>query len=176
MDYLEQKHRTTFNKCEEDRLDEARKLGWLRHDIDWVKPSKLGQQSNHDVGDSRMVVATVQVPRVGPRKQEASSSGLLSNSSVRYWRLRIAEARLLYLCAAIREHHEGSLINGTADELRLAAVRAVLDDLPLEFLRCLAKDSRVQGCAVMSAKRIRKKVLRELNFSRRRRQLSVRTL
>jgi len=163
MDYLEQKLRTTFKKCEEDRLDEARKLGWLRRDIDWVQPSRPGQQSNHhdDVG-SRMVVATVQVPRVGPRKPEASSSGLLSNSGVRYRRLRIAEARLLYLCAAIREHREGSLIHGTADELRLAAVRAVLDDLPLEFLRCLAKDPRVQGCAVMSAKRMRKKVLREL--------------
>jgi hypothetical protein len=109
-----------------------------------------------------MVVATIQVPRVGPRKPEASSSGLLSNSCVRYQRLRIAEARLLYLCAAIHEHHEGSLINGTANELRLAAVRAVLDDLPLEFLRCLAKDPRVQGCTVMSTKRMRKKVLREL--------------
>jgi hypothetical protein len=148
---------TTVKKCEEDRLDKARKLGWLRRDIDWAKPSKPGQQSNHDVGDSRMVVATVQVPRVGPRKAEASSSGLLSNSGVRYRRLRIAEARLLYLCAAIREHHEGSLINGTADELRLAAIRAVLDDLPLEFLRCLAKDPRVQGCSVMSAKRMRKR-------------------
>jgi hypothetical protein len=94
-------------------LDKARKLGWLRRDIDWAKPSKPGQQSHHDVGDSRMVVATVHVPRVGPRKPEASFSGLLSNSGVRYRRLRIAEARLLYLCAAIREHHDSMKVHSS---------------------------------------------------------------
>jgi hypothetical protein len=68
-----------------------------------------------------MVWATDQVPRLGPRKEEASSWGLLSNRAVslpgpavRYRRLRIAEARLLYLCAAIREHQEGSFSHGRA--------------------------------------------------------------
>ena len=161
MDVLERELRATFQLCERDRLQAARRIGWYRRDIDWVKPSqRCGPQE--DGSDSRMALAAVQVPRVGPRKKEASSSGMVCNSTVRHRRLRIAEARLLYLCAAIREHHEGSLIGGTGDELRLAAVKAILSDLPLEFLRCLAKDPRVQDCAVISAKRMRKKVLKEL--------------
>ncbi len=94
----------------------------------------------------------------------ASSSGELSNAGIRYRRLLIAEARLLYFSAAIRQHHEGSLGNDSADELRLAAVRAILSDLPLEFLRCLSKDPRVQECAITSEKKMRKKVLREIKM------------
>ena len=134
----------------------ARQLGWFRRDVDWVK------QARSELPSKRMVSITVQVPRQGTTKQSASSLGMLSNAGVRYRRLMIAEARMLYLCAAIREHHEGFLRTGTAAELQLAAVKAVLSDLPLDFIRCLAKDPRVQDCAVISVRQMRKKVLREL--------------
>ena len=66
----------------------------------------------------------------------------------------------MYLCAAIRQHHGGSLDSDR--QLQLAAVRAILNGPPLEFLRSLAQDSKVQDCAVISEKRKRKKVLREI--------------
>ena len=158
MDALERELRKAFKRCEDERLEAARLVGWIRRDVDWIKDNARQQVSKAHA----TVASTVHVPRHGPRRLVASSSGHLSNSGIRYRRLLIAEARQLYLSAAIRQHHEGSLCLDGPNELRLAAVRAILSDLPLEFLRCLSKDPRVQQCAIISAKKMRKKVLREL--------------
>ena len=161
MDALERELRISFQMCEDERLKAARVVGWMRRDIDWVKGAGSWKKSGG--GQARATEeATVHVPARGPSKKFASSSGELSNAGIRYRRLLIAEARLLYLSAAIRQHHEGSLGKDSPDELRLAAVRAILSYLSLEFLRCLSKDPRVQQCSIMSAKKMRKKVLREL--------------
>ena len=58
------------------------------------------------------------------------------------------EARAVYLCAVIHQHHhEGSLESNNDRQLKLAAVRAILNDPALEFLCCLAKDPTVQLCS-----------------------------
>jgi hypothetical protein len=159
MDELERELQIAFQNCENDRLQAARVVGWVRRDVDWTKnafkESGGGQAS-------ATVTTAVQVPARGPKRQFASSSGELSNSGIRYRRLLLAQARSLYLCAAIRQHHEGSLDSDRPDALRLAAVRAILDDLPLEFLRYMAKDSRMQDITVISEKQMRKRVLKDI--------------
>jgi len=159
MDALERELQIAFQNCENDRLQAARVMGWVRRDVDWTKnackESGGGQAS-------ATVTTSVQVPARGPKRQFASSSGELSNSGIRYRRLLLAQARSLYLCAAIRQHHEGSLDSDRPDALRLAAVRAILDDLPLEFLRYMAKDSRMQDITIISEKQMRKRVLKDI--------------
>jgi hypothetical protein len=158
MDAVERQLRIAFKRCEDERLHACKTVGWIRTDIDWIKGASKAS------GMDGQVKATVHVPARGPVKLAASSSGQLTNAGIRHRRLLIAEARLLYLSSAIRQHHEGLLGKDSANELRLAAVRAILSDLPLEFLRCLSKDPRVQECAITSEKKMRKKVLREIKM------------
>ena len=160
MDGLERELQIAFQKCENDRLQAARVVGWIRRDIDWTK--KAFNKPSGGQEESPTVSTTVQVPARGPKRKVASSSGDLSNSGIRHRRLMIAQARALYLCAAIRQHHEGSLVKDKPDALRLAAVRAILDDLPLEFLRYMAKDSRMQDVSIISEKQMRKRVLKDI--------------
>ena len=152
---LERELRTAFERCEADRLEAARVVGWVKgNDFDWIKRGRIS--------DGATYATTVQVPKRGPLKLVASSSGAVSNAGVRYRRLLVAQARLLYLSAAVRSHHEALPGKDSPADFRMDAVSALLSDLPLEFLRCLSKDPRVQQCTIMSAKKMRKKVLREL--------------
>ena len=66
------------------------------------------------------------------------------------------------MCAVIRQHHERSVETDNDRELQSAAVREILNDPPLEFLRCLAEDLRAQKCAIMFEKWMRRKVLRKV--------------
>ena len=152
MDVLERELEIAFQKCEDDRLQAARAVGWIRSDVDWSRGR----------GKGATVSTAVQVPARGPKRKVASSSGDLTNAGIRYRRLMVAQARVLYLSAAIRQHHEGSLDSDRPQALRLAAVRAILDDLPLEFLRYMAKDSRMQDVTIVSEKQMRKRVLKDI--------------
>jgi len=156
---LERRLRSVYERCETDRLEAARVVGWVKgKDFDWVKRSRCDAAP----ADGATVTTAVQVPSRGPYKQVASSSGQISNSGIRYRRLVLAQARLLYLSAAVRSHHECCLTTASPDDFRMAGVNAMLSDLPLEFLRCLSRDPRVQECTITSERKIRKKVLREI--------------
>ena len=156
---LERRLQSVYERCETDRLEAARVVGWVKgRDFDWVKRSR----GDAAPADGATVTTAVRVPSRGPYKQVASSSGQISNSGIRYRRLVLAQARLLYLSAAVRSHHECCLTTASPDDFRMAGVNAMLSDLPLEFLRCLSRDPRVQECTITSERKLRKKVLREI--------------
>ena len=156
---LDQRLRITFQRCETDRLEAARAAGWIKgNDYDFVKHRSILEDSEA----TGTATATVQVPKRGPSKLVASSSGMLSNAGIRHRRILLARARLLYLSAAVRSHHEALPGEDGPDDFRMASVRALLSDLPIQFLRCLSKDPRVQDCAITSEKKMRKKILRQI--------------
>ena len=110
---------------------------------------------------NNMVNVTVRVPKNNARGI-ATSSGKMTREGVRYRRCLLTSCRLLYLNAVIRQHHEADLRNSSAEDLKLAAIRAILSDLPSTYLRELSKDPRVQQHAVISERKLRKRILKEI--------------
>ena len=159
MHEVERRLRESVQVFDRKRLDHCRNVGWVRTDIDLVhKGSARVMQANAE----NMTDVTASVPKNNPRKKSATSSGELSRQGAWYRRCLLTSCRLLYLNAAIRQHREADLRSCSTEDLKLAAVRAILSDLPSMYLRELSKDSRVQKYAVISEKKLRKRILKEI--------------
>jgi hypothetical protein len=140
---------------------EARSLGWLRSG-DYSFSSVRMQ----DTVSKSMCYTPVGIPIRGPKTRHSSSSGAVSSSGVHHRRALTARVRRLYFQLIVRQHHEhehDESQQGAEGEWKMMqAVAAFLSDVPRAFLRKLTNDSRVQKVGIVSAKKLRQKILREI--------------
>jgi hypothetical protein len=149
---------------------EARSRGWLGSDDYSFTSVRL-----QDKVSKSMRCAPVGVPIRGPKTSFSSSSGAISSAGVRWRRALTARVRRLYFQLIVRQHNEhdaspqrgaegemtDDLIRGSKGTLMQAA-SAFLSDVPRAFLRMLTNDSRVQKVGIVSAKKMRQNILREI--------------
>ena len=173
-------------KYREALAAEGRHLGWLRtQDYCFSGARRLERNDTRATKSHSRASVPVRVPFGLPRIKKSSSSGEVSAWTIQYRRLLTAEIRGLYLQLIVRQHYteeaaaeavaggkrkscessntEASRSSKEMEARRMmAAASAFISDVPLVMLKLLVKDLNDRNMAIVSEKKLRKKILKEI--------------